>query len=118
MTLSDMDKELVRALVARIKGYVDEWPGVTDESRAELLSTIAGEVAGTPSSSPALHFGPQEIRDHFEGGEGEVAEWIVLAEDEELAAVGEEALWSELLMAAFHSSLTLAIQGRMTEVPS
>jgi hypothetical protein len=57
----------------------------------------------------ALWFDAQSIRDHFDGTESAAADWVASATDEQLDAVGEEALGSDWLYSAFHETLIDAV---------
>jgi len=61
----------------------------------------------------ALWLTPQAIRDHFDGGDSDVAEWVAQASDTDLEEVGEECLSGDVLYNAFHDSLMLSVEERL-----
>lgn len=64
-------------------------------------------------NDPALYFGPQEIRDHFEGNDDPIAKWVEQATDNALIDIGGTALYDDRLYRAFHDSLVDAVQEQM-----
>lgn len=70
------------------------------------------------NTSLALWFTPQAIRDHFDGDEDERSEWVANATDEQLAAVGQDALGYDSIYREFHESLAVIVDDAMTEKAS
>lgn len=53
----------------------------------------------------ALWFTPDAIREHFADDDGEIAEAIAAATDEQLRAIGEDALQADVIYREFHDEL-------------
>lgn len=84
------------------------------ETRGDLvdrLNELGNELGydvehkNTAEERLALWFTPQAIRDHFDGDEGTVVDWVHGASDDELRALGEECLGADTLYSEFHRLL-------------
>ena len=80
---------------------------------SDLLAIAAWLVLKRRDESMAVWYTPQAIREHFDASEGEIEKWVEAASDEELAAVGEEAISCERVWTDFHESLIEAVRARI-----
>lgn len=72
---------------------------------------IEGGIGGAPTppgfvpTDLAVSFEAVAIREHFEGHDDEIAEWVAAQTDDVLAAVGRDATMDERIWEAFHDAL-------------
>jgi hypothetical protein len=69
----------------------------------------------TRKSELAIWFTPEAIRQHFEGADTELEEWVNKAKDAQLKDVGLMAMNWEHLWEEFHKALVDAVEWGMGE---
>ena len=82
-------------------------PGDPVGWRNKIVARVMSALEDDPNL--ALWFTPDAIRDHFEDGESSYAELVEAATDEQLRAVGDDALSSDYLYSARHEVLVDAL---------
>lgn len=66
----------------------------------------------------ALWFTPDAIREHFEAGDDEIARLVKEADDEQLQAVGEDALQADVFYREFHDELRRSAEEILNREPT
>jgi hypothetical protein len=97
--------------------WIDARVFVSDELVAHSVASVERAQAAdevTPESirvdpDPAVWYGPQQIRDHFDGDPSDLARWVLGQTDDVLLRVGMDAIQDDAVWEAFHRSLTNAV---------